>query len=252
MTDSGTIARVLAVIRLLSRSAGPLRVKAVAEALDLPMSTSHRYLDLLVEGGFVQKDKRHRYFVGAELLMTAKVIMERPSLISTAPSFLDEVNSTTGEAAVFNVYCRRHKAVSYVALARCEPPPAWTLTPDRRQPLTWGASGLAMLAFLPGRLQDNIIRLSEPCPTTGMVADRHAIVDKLNDVRARGYAVSEEEAIEGAAGIAVPILRCGEVAGSMGLIIPMCRFERRRCEDYGKLLKDAAQRAVTVAGSALS
>ena len=252
MTDSGTIARAMAVIRLLSRSSEPLRVTAVAEALDLPMSTSHRYLDLLDEGGFVQKDSNHRYFVGAELLIAAKAIMEKPSLISTAPPFLDEVNWTTGEAAVFNIYCRRYKVVSYVALSRCEQPPSWTLAFDRRQPLTWGASGLAMLAFLPTRLQDNVIRCIEPSPTTGMMLDRHTIVHKLNDVRAQGYAVSEEEAIRGAAGIAVPILRGGEVAGSMGLIIPMDRFERRMCESYGKLLKDAARRAVAVADSALS
>jgi len=250
MTDVGPIARALAVIRVLSRSSEPLRVKTLAEALGLPVSTSHRYLDLLVEGGFVKKDGQHRYSVGAELFLTAKAIMEKPSLYATAPSVLDDINSSTGEAAVLNLYSRRHKIVSYVAASRCQQEPSWTLALDQQQPISCGASGLAMLAFLPKRVQLEIIRRSEPSPATGTLLDSNIITSKLKEIRIQGYAVTQEERIPGAVGIAVPVFHCNEVAGSMGLIIPIGRFERRMCDAYGKLLKEAVRRALTAVDSA--
>lgn len=250
MADVGPIARALAVIRVLSRSSEPLRVKELADTLGLPMSTSHRYLDLLVEGGFVEKHSQHRYSVGAELLLAAKAIMEKPSLFSSAPSVLDDVNSSTGEAAVFNLYSRRHKVVSYVASSRCRQQPSWTLKLDCQQPLAWGASGLAMLAFLPERIQRGIIRRSELSPAKGALLDPGMMTSKLKEIRLRGYAVTQEERIPGAAGIAVPILQRNEVAGSMGLIIPLGRFERRMCDDYGQVLKEAARRALAVVDNA--
>jgi DNA-binding IclR family transcriptional regulator len=54
MSDAlGTVARTLSVLRIVAEAKTSVGVKDVADALQLPMSTSHRLLDLLLGAGFV-------------------------------------------------------------------------------------------------------------------------------------------------------------------------------------------------------
>ena len=59
MSDAlGTVARTLSVLRIVAEAKTSVGVKDVADALQLPMSTSHRLLDLLLGEGSLDLDRK--------------------------------------------------------------------------------------------------------------------------------------------------------------------------------------------------
>ena len=117
MTETlGTVARTLSVLRVVAEAKGSVGVKDVADALGLPMSTSHRLLDLLLEAGFVQKEKvKRRYVIGSELFRLANLVAHKTSYASLVQPLLDELARETGETALFAAYLPAQHCVAYAA-----------------------------------------------------------------------------------------------------------------------------------------
>ena len=117
MTEAlGTVARTLSVLRVVAEAKGTVGVKDVADALGLPMSTSHRLLDLLLEAGFVQKEQiKRRYAIGSEFFRLANLIAHKTSYASLVQPILDELARETGETAMFASYVPARHCISYAA-----------------------------------------------------------------------------------------------------------------------------------------
>ena len=114
----GTVARALAVLSAVAESEGSVGVKDIAVALDLPMSTSHRLLDLLLDVGFVQKEKQQRrYAIGPEFFRLANLVTHKTSLASRLQPVLDELTKETGETAIFAAYLPAELKATYVAMS---------------------------------------------------------------------------------------------------------------------------------------
>ena len=95
------------------------------------------------------------------------------------------------------------------------------------EPMTVGASGKAMLAFMgEDRVEEALRDLDGP-------ADREALRMELADVRRNGFRISTGEIIDGAVAIAAPVFdRDGGVAGSVCVFGPEVRLtgaQRDRC-----------------------
>ena len=245
MNTMGTVSRALSILRLIADLPTPIRVKTVAEATGLPMSTSHRLLELLTEGGFVSKQaNRQRYGFGVEYYRVSQQIVSRTFVPKIIDPILNELKSQTGESVVLSLYSPIRGSMHYA----CNLPGVWPVDYSIRlfedQPVAWGASGLSMLAVLPERSRDEIIERARPSPTTGRPLDRSGLRERLGRVRSEGFATSEGEKIAGAVGIASPIqTRAGTVVGSLCLTIPRERFQKARTASLGGLVRDAAARS---------
>ena len=90
-------------------------------------------------------------------------------------------------------------------------------------PLHLGASGKAMLAFLPDGAR----------PPTARAA---ALDADLERVRRRGYAVSQGERIPGAASVAAPVFDHTGVVGSISAAGVIARSDARTTARYGRIV----------------
>jgi DNA-binding IclR family transcriptional regulator len=245
MTETiGTVARTLSVLRVVAEAKGSVGVKDVADALQLPMSTSHRLLDLLLEAGFVEKEMvKRRYAVGAEFFRLANLVTHKTSLATRVQPLLDELARQTGETALFGAYLAGPQAMAYAAKSDSPQPLRFRIDLFQQAPLEWGATGIAILAFLPEQVQAEVLAHARPSPVTGRRLARAAFLERLAEVRRDGSAVTEGEKLPDSIGIAVPLETTpGNVVGSIALTVPKVRFARAKTKGYVDLLRRAAAR----------
>lgn len=244
MTDtSGTVARTLSVLTALAESGGPVGVKDVADATGLPMSTAHRMLDLLRAAGFVERDAaQRRYRPGLRFLRIASLVARGTSLAALCQPALDRIGATTGETALYSEYRPDGHRVVYAA--KCDSPNTLRYRIELFQPVPveCGASGLAILAFLPAAVRDAVCAAPRPAPATGRAALPEAIAARLEEIRRDGHAFSRGEKLPDSVGVAVPVrLAGGPPVGSLTLTVPRSRFDPARLAGYVSLLEAEAR-----------
>ena len=239
----GTVARALSVLTTLAEAKGPVGVKDVAAALNLPMSTSHRLLDLLLDAGFVEKDQtRRRYGIGMEFFRLANLVSQRTSYASMVQPALDRIKNETGESTIFSVYVPAKHAAMYSAKSDSPNSLRFRIVLSQDVPIEWGASGQAILAYLPPDVQAEIQASPRPSPTARKKLSRSAFFERIQSVQRNGYALSEGEKLADSIGIAVPVmLGADRPAGSITLTIPKVRFVRSKLSSYVALLKKEAE-----------
>jgi len=245
MSDAlGTVARTLSVLRIVAEAKTSVGVKDVADALQLPMSTSHRLLDLLLGAGFVQKDvARRRYAIGSELSRLANLVSAKTSFSSLVQPLLDELTKETGETTLFATYLPAQRAITFTAKSDSPQPLRYRINLHEHLPLEWGATGLAILAFLSEDIQAEVFSTSQTSPITGRRLTRKAFYERLEIVKRDGFAVTESEKLPDSIGIAAPIETSPRhVIGSIGFTIPKVRFSRNKQKTFSDLVCRASAR----------
>lgn len=226
--SDGTAVRLVGVLRHLAEADGEVTVKGLADALDLPPSTAHRMLGQLARTGMVEADgARHRYRPGVEYYRLAALVAGRMDLAEIARPIMDAVVAECGETCVLGLYLPNERRMMFVARADSAHPLRYPLALHRPLSVAWGASGRAILAFLPAEEIDAVLTLREASPATGAALPRPSEMHRLlAHIHARGVAVSHGEKIPGAVGIAAPVMRAGgQAIGSLSVTIPALRFQ---------------------------
>jgi DNA-binding IclR family transcriptional regulator len=91
--------------------------------------------------------------------------------------------------------------------------------------LYWGASGKAILAFLPENEIEQTLRRESASSVSGeKPPSLRAMVAELREVRERGYAITEGEKLPGARGVAAPVFDAKGVFGCLCLTSPQERM----------------------------
>ncbi len=251
MDTSGTVARTLAVLTVMAERGGAVGVTDIATALDLPMSTSHRLLDLLRGAGFVERDAaQRRYRLGLQFLRVASLVRQHTSFAELGQPALERITGQTGETAVFCEYLPDRHMAAYAA--KCDSPHTlrYRIALFEPLPVECGASGRAILAFLPVQIRDSVCAAPRPSPFSGKRATGGALAAQLEVVRRQGFALSSGEKLPDSIGIAVPVRVADErPVGSLMLTIPKSRYVKSKLKAYVALLSKEAS-LLSKAGSA--
>jgi DNA-binding IclR family transcriptional regulator len=240
---SGTVARTLAVLTVMAEAGGSVGVTDVATALGLPMSTSHRLLDLLRGAGFVERDAaQRRYRLGLQFLRLASLVTQNASFAALCQPALDRITARTGETALYCEYLPDRHMAAYAA--KCDTPHSlrYRITLFEPAPVECGASGLAILSFLPAHLRASVSAAPRPSPLTGKRPSSSALAGLIETTRRKGFAFSNGEKLPDSIGIAVPVRLSEErPVGSLTLTIPESRFARAKLKAYVALLSEEAR-----------
>lgn len=245
MSDTlGTVARALSVLTVIAEAKASVGVKDVADALKLPMSTSHRLLDLLLEAGFVEKEEaRRRYAIGLEFFRLANLVSQKTSFATLIQPVLDQLSAETGETVIYSTYLAAQRAMMYAAKSDSPNSLRFRITLFQQMPLEWGSSGLAILAFLPPDAQAEVFARTQPSPISRKRLTRTAFNERIEQTRRDGFAFTQSEKLPDSFGIAAPVVMAqNNVVGSITLTIPKVRFSRTKLKTYAELVKQAATR----------
>jgi IclR family acetate operon transcriptional repressor len=223
-SDRTAVFRTVAVIDLLAR-AEPygVGVRELASATGISRSAAHRVLTALTQLGYARQLPSERYEPGALALAWTALTGDRLPLQEAAQDALNELSAKFDETAYAASYGPEAKnEIIYRAVAPSSKPVRYVIEVGSRAPLYAGASGKAVLAYLPGSAVDelDLVRLQ---PQT--ITDRRKLRADLTRINASGVAWSFGERIAEAVGCAAPIFRGADVVGSITLSVPGYRFE---------------------------
>lgn len=214
----------------------------MSESLDIPKTTLHRVLDSLVKFELLEVTADGLYGWGPELRTIATAVMQTPDLRRLAVPILREISERFNETMLLSIYDAKTLSIIFIEQAQGRQPIRYHPTMDIPRPIHAGASGRSVLAFLPPAEIKRILANGLPAITEKTIIDTVALMADLQDVRAKGYAVSKGERTVGAVGIGCPILgRDGSAIGGIMMTIPEYRFRKSMEKGIAAAIHDGAR-----------
>jgi DNA-binding IclR family transcriptional regulator len=242
--EAGTVDRVIDLLTVIAESEGLLSIQRLAEALALPRSTIHRLLEKLsVRDLVVHERGLRRYRIGPEFYRLGSLVSRQP-ITAIALPLLKELSESIGEACVLGVLLPHARRMIFAAKVDTDKPLRYRIDLDKPLALAQGASGWAILAYLPPDQIDAVIAehlRSESL--TRQLRQAQQLRKQLERVRAEGFAQSHGSRIPGAVGFAAPVFSAGKkIFGSLCITIPEQRYDPRGCKlIVAGLLRTAAK-----------
>ena len=239
---TGTAQRILTLLTYLADAEGPVPVRQVADALGLAPSTTHRLLNLLVEGGFARYEvATARYAIGSEFDRVAHRVTARTSPAQVARGVIAGLAQRYDETVLFALLLRSQGRITFVARADGQKKLQYQIDMNVPLSLVWGASGRAALAYLPAEEVAPVLAAEGIAPASGAAPpDADTLDADLAGIRAAGYCVSHGEKLPGALGIAAPVFGPSGVIGTICMTMPRDRAPSRAPAELGAEVAQAA------------
>jgi DNA-binding IclR family transcriptional regulator len=215
------VVRSLRVLRLLARSPQGLTLGEISTRLDLPMATTHRLVNVLCGEEFVSRSpSNRRFFLGPAAQEFGHASAPRQSMLVTPHEAIGAASRTTGETTFLSEMSGSR--VVCLALVESEHPLRLFVRVGQTMPLHAAASARVLLAWR----EDGDVRrlLSEhtfPAFTTDTPTDAAAVLDRLRQIRERGYDICESELDEDVWAVSAPVrASTGVVVASVTIAAP--------------------------------
>lgn len=231
---------VLNVIKNHDRGVG---ITDISRELGLAKSTVHRLLVAMIHKGMVRQDEEtERYSFGYSIMEMAYTASQQWDVISMAVPYLEEIRDKTGETAAlaFKV------GLKYTYVAQAVSSHEYRVNPvlGHHYPLHWAATGKAILAFTNDQ---ELIECLKVVPyqfaNPNTVSNVDVLLEQLEEIRRRRYALSFGERNPGSSSIASPILTRQGFANAAACIIgPESRVKSQDYHSMGNAIAEITQK----------
>lgn len=244
-------ARVLDVLELLATQQKPQRHSEISQRMGIPKSSLTGLLNDLHDRGYIAFDSEtRRYALGAEVLRISKGYLEKLSIIRIGRPALSEIIRQIDESPALAIRDGHESVV--VAQESCSHPLAHTMVIGSRSSLHCTASGKALLAFLPEKEREELLgELKLPRVTRRTITNKREFRESLDQVSKTGFAVSDEEAIDGVFALAFPVVGNQGVVAALSAAVPISRLNEARKRDLVTVLRAGAERISDALGGDL-
>jgi DNA-binding IclR family transcriptional regulator len=215
-----------AVRMLLSLASGTPRlgVSEISELVGVPKPTVYTMLRTLERHGLVvQEVEGGKYALGPAVLQLGNAYLDGSELRARSASWADRLARQSGEAVWVGVLSGHDVVVVHHAMR----PDDLVQILEVGAAIPWHACALghAIVAGLTDDRQKELIAAPAPRLTGRTVTDPEALRHALATTRERGFAVEDQEATVGDAGLAAPVSDwSGRVVGAVGIVGPAERL----------------------------
>ena len=219
-----------------------MSLEEICQRTGIPKPTAHRILTELVHMNYMNKTN-HRYEIGVRFLSLAKSAFHGTRDVrDLARRHMTALRETFEESVNFAVWERQHA----VMIASEPSRHAFRIENKVGQvfALHCTSIGKVIAAHLPwSAVQQIIDRDGMPKQTPQTVTDPGMFRKELEGVRNEGYAVDDEESVEGVRCTAVPIFSSGNaIFGGLSISGPVNRMPSELIERMAKDLQIAGYR----------
>lgn len=198
------------------------RLTDISDQVGLSTSTVYTHLETLRDVGYVTK-VGDTYQLGLKLFHLGEAARRRDERYDLAKEHAFELANATGEEVSFAV---AENGRSIVLFDEVSNPSVTGFQVGHQFYMHSSASGKAMLAeFSGGRVHEILDRWGLPAQTPNTITSRDELFAELERTRSRGYAVNDQEALEGLRSVALAITGPdGTVFGSLDISGPPYRL----------------------------
>lgn len=238
-----TVTRVLDILKAIADTDRPLSPTEIAEQLDIPKASVHRLCATLEESGYLKTRLNGRGVqAGHRLNQLALGIISAGPLQAQRRAILAELSQDIGETC--NIAVPDGIEMIYFDRAETHWPVRVNLQIGSRVPACTTAGGKMYLSTLPVSKRDRIlsnIRLKAYTPNT--LLSLSELKAELAVTAKRGYALDNEEYIEGMVAMAVPVRdTTGRLYATLSFHAPCMRVPFSSVSSYLPLLRAASER----------
>lgn len=243
VNDRDMVAKALDLLCEVGAHPSGAAAAELARGCALPLSTAHRLLGSLVRRTFLDFDPvSRRYTVGLQVFRLGQMVAQARGLAGMARPILEEVSTATGEATLMAV--RDGDQQLYVHYVQGAQGVSVLGRPGTHGPLHCTAQGKVLVAMAPASAREDLVARLDLAPMgPNAITDRDRFRAEIQQVRAQGWAVSDEEHEAGIRAVAVPVPGEGGVAAAaISTAAPAYRATSEQLIDLVPLLADAAAR----------
>jgi DNA-binding IclR family transcriptional regulator len=227
-----SLERGLRLVEVVALNGGSTSLAEAARRTGLHRSTAHHLLQTLVALGYLRQDPETRaYELAAKPFQLTGRTWSDAQLAEITQPFLAELTRRGGEGSSFAVY--RDGAVTIVAKREHDGPVRVVQDVGAQRPLHCTAVAKAILAWLAQpELSGLLARLRFVRYTQKTITGRAAFEAELRRIRTAGYAIDDEEHIQGIRCIAMPVFgHAGQVVGSLCTLGPKSRVTQQKLRE---------------------
>ncbi|AZQ35390.1 IclR family transcriptional regulator [Streptomyces cyaneochromogenes] len=241
-----SLARGLTVLTAFGAGRAELTLTDVARATGLSRATARRALITYEHLGLVRQSGTRGFALTPRVLSLGFPPLSRTSLARIAAPHLAELAYRVHESASLAVLTPSGEEIQYTARAATARVMSVNVTVGTRLPAYATSLGRVLLADLPPgerKLDASGAALLRPL-TPRTITDPSTLTAALEDVRARGYALVDEELEEGLRSVAVPVRdRTGRVVAAVNVATHAARRTVEECvrEVLPELLETAGR-----------
>lgn len=243
----GSVAKALRILDLFDFGNEEMSVSEIAKRLNLNRSSIYPLLFTLHKFGYLQKNEQSRkYRLGFKLIEKGEVVIAQLEVAKVAEPYLHDLSHNMGESTylailegmdVVYIVCKHPTPQSFPYLMMNSPT-------GTRAPAHCTALGKVLLAFLEEEELDQLLKNKKLKPLTkNTITDPQVLKEHLAEVRGKGFAVDNEEFVEGGICASAPIKdHTGEVAAAISIFTPKVRASGERFKELIRKTKDTANK----------
>ncbi len=242
------VAKALQTLTVLGEAERDLSLAELCARVDIPKTTVFRYLQTLVEYGFVNYNPTtDKYSLGLKLWSLGQVAWSRTRLHELARDHMQRLREEFDETVNLGVLDGRE--VVYLGMAESHRALRMHAQLGGRDPVYSTSLGRAILAFLPETEWPRHLPARLTPKTSRTVTTLAALRTILAETRQRGYALDDGENEENARCIGAPILNeQGRPIGAISVSAPASRLSLERIPDVAGVVMTTARRISLIAG----
>ena len=233
--------RALAVVEFVA-GRGSASFTEILGGLQLPRSSAHGLLNTLSAAGWLDHSPSNKqYSLGLRAWQVGQMYTGHQNLANVAKPVMDRLSATLGETVQLALL----DGVENVYIAISQTPDGMRLGSSVGMRLLAHATGIgkALLSTLErDEAQRRLNSVALPRLTNKTVTDVNALAKLVADAKVNGYAVDDEEYLDGCRCVAVPLT--SETAGGMNSALSVTMPTARTDADWpGSILRPLAAAA---------
>ncbi|MEM7271327.1 MAG: IclR family transcriptional regulator [Pseudomonadota bacterium] len=233
--------RALLILEALGASEGAVTPAELGRRIGLPKQTIHRLCATLLEEGYLaSSDAEKGLRPGRRARDIASGLLHHNADIATRRQILKRIADTTGETV--NFAAPKADGMTYVDRVETDWAFRIQLPIGAIVPFQYTASGKTYLASLSAAKRRRLIGTLEFEPRTpNSHQSAESLLDELSQIAEQGFALDNEELMEGMVALAVPVTDPhGRYVAAIAFHGPSQRLSIDSVQEHLDLMKDAS------------
>ncbi len=223
--------RVLDILEILEDYPSGLTLAEISEKINLPKSSTHRILGVLLERQYVRESYGNgKYLLGYQILSLAKTCVNGIDLLNEARPFMEALNNEFNETVILGVPDHNYRRIIYLDKIDSSHSLRLVSNIGERVPIHCTALGKAILSKLE---EDKVRKILENYElrkfTDNTILNLEEFIKELHKINKAGVAIDREEYKPFVSCVAAPIRNYdGMPIAAISMSIPTTRFTSER------------------------